>query len=200
MRGASIGDITVADIAKVRLAPPSGATPPVNVVRGGVVRFGMTRREAGGAEIVGYGTVPVEVAPVTAGAAVPASKSVGLFDARFSQAGNATLTGKGAGAIAVTVVPASDIAALAITVDAATGISRGAKTNVSVTATNATGDDLFGLSEVVALTSSTPNVCTLVQVKDAGDEVFSLTGRSAGSCELTATVGAVSAAATVTVQ
>ncbi|MCB9735209.1 MAG: hypothetical protein H6745_21705 [Deltaproteobacteria bacterium] len=190
--------ISVADIARVDLAPPEDAAPPVVVAQGGLVRFGLALSDAGGTLVLGYGAIPVTFTPADAGAAV-ASKSLGLYGARFSKTGDATLTGLGAEPVDVTVVPADAVTALTVAPEATT-MSLGGHVVVRVEGRDATGGRVFGLTDVVTVAATTAAVCTVAPTPTAGDLAVTVSARAHGACEVTATRGAVAASATITVQ
>ncbi|TNF36618.1 MAG: hypothetical protein EP329_05010 [Deltaproteobacteria bacterium] len=199
-------DLSVSDISKIVLLHPGRAlvpqTPPVRVAQGGTARFPFTLQSADARQLVGYGALPVEVAPSTAAAAVT-TDSTGLLSVDFDETGTVTLTPLGADPIEVTVVPATDITVLdfsAPDAGATRTVAVGQTTALVVEADNDLGEAILGLTGLGTTTTTTPEICTVAQAPLLGDAVFQVTGLKAGTCEVKAEYGALTASASVEVQ
>jgi len=109
-------DLAVNALARVTLLQPGRAlvpeSPPVRVAQGGTARFPFTLTDSNARQLIGYGPLPVEVAPAAAAAAATTT-SAGLLSVDFMEPGDVTLTPLGADPLTVTVVPVSDITRLA---------------------------------------------------------------------------------------
>lgn len=187
-------DLAVVDIARVDLAYPgkllSPATPPVSVLLGGTARFGVTLKAADDRLLVGYGAFPVTLSPETAAAAV-ATESTGHYAVRFDEAGAVTLSPEGGDALEVTVVPLDAVDALNVTLTGeATIFSVGERSAILVDARDEFNQPIFGLTGVLAVTTTTPSVCTVSQSHLLDDAAFELLGIAPGVCSVTATLGA----------
>jgi len=198
-------DLAVNDLAKVNLLYPSAvlvpASPPVSVAQGGSAHFPFTLLDSDARQLIGYGALPVDIAPTTA-AHTAASDSAGLLTVAFSDLGAVTLTPLGANALDVTVVPVSDITALSFTATdtSAAAIDVGKVTTVVVDGRNEANERILGLTGLVTVSTSTPAVCSVAQSVVLGDAVYQVTGLTAGSCAIAAALGALTATTSVEVR
>ncbi|PKN58428.1 MAG: hypothetical protein CVU56_06065 [Deltaproteobacteria bacterium HGW-Deltaproteobacteria-14] len=199
-------DLAVNALARVTLLQPGRAlvpeSPPVRVAQGGTARFPFTLTDSNARQLIGYGPLPVEVAPAAAAAAATTT-SAGLLSVDFMEPGDVTLTPLGADPLTVTVVPVSDITRLAFArADGSPtpSVASGGATTVIVEADNDAVEAILGLTGLVTVTTTTPTHCSVAQSAVLGDAVYQVTGLAAGTCEISATLGALSAATTVEVQ
>jgi len=200
-------DLTVSAISEITLLQPGRVlvplTPPVRVAQGGTARFPFTLKSSDGRQLVGYGQLPIDVTPESAAQAVD-TDSTGLLSVLFSELGAVTLTPSvGGGAVEVTVVAATDITGLdfaAPDAGATRTVEVGKTTALALEAENDLAEPVVGLTGLVTVTTSTPSVCSVAQSEILGDAVFQVTGLAAGTCEVEAGLGELSATASVTVQ
>ena len=201
--------LTVADLGRVDLTYPgpslAPATPPVRIAQGGTARFGFTLKDASARLLVGYGALPVTIAPTSAATEV-AGRSTGQWSARFDSLGLVTLAPLGGAPLEVTVVPAADITSLALAVGTASPgaapepIQVGATTSLLVEATTDLAERVLGLSGVVSVATLTPEVCGLEAAPLYGDAAYRLVGLTRGVCEVRADLGGLATTATLEVR
>ena len=199
-------DLAVNAIAKVTLLHPGRVlvpqSPPIRVAQGGRARFPFTLTDSNARQLIGYGPLPVDLAPTTAATAITTA-STGMLSVDFTETGDVTLTPLGATPLTVTVVPVSDITQLAFAREdsaATAAVASGAVTTLVVQADNDAAEAILGLTGLVTVATSTPTICSLAQSAVLGDAVYQVTGLAAGTCEISATLGALSATTTVEVQ
>ncbi|MCA9518449.1 MAG: hypothetical protein KC635_26120 [Myxococcales bacterium] len=201
--GGDTVDMSVAELAKVKLTYPGlllvPASPPIYVAEGGTAYFGVTLMDATSRTLVGYGQFPVTITPSSAGAA-KASTDVAHLAVTFTETGAVTLEPLGESALEVTVVPVTDIATLAFEVSAAQAITVNGSGLVVVRGEKDDASKVFGLSNLATVTATTPDTCRVEASPRLGDAVYTVYGKASGACALTATLGALSADATVTIQ
>lgn len=173
------------------------ADPPVAVLVGGEVRFGMDLFDDGRRMLIGYGDVPLTLDPPTAGTKV-ATRDVSHATVVFSTVGAASVTGQGDEALPLTVVARDALTALDLV-----GIGDQPLTAAGLFAVRgADGDDtpIFGLSGLVSVDTDDASVCTVVPQPTLGDTAYEVRAVAAGSCTVRATLDALEATATFDVQ
>jgi len=195
-------DVTVDELAKVdlnypgRLLVPDSPTPLG--IQGGTARFIMTLKNASDKNLVGFGAVPVTVAPTSGATAV--ARDIGYLEVTFNVPGTVTLTGQGDAALTMEVVPQSDLTALEWTGLDIANLPVGQKSVSILRGVVADGDKVVGVASVASVTTSDTSVCTIAPSPSLGEGLFTLTGVAAGECQVSATLGALAARQTVTIQ
>jgi hypothetical protein len=191
----------VRDLAEVDLRYPGllivPADPPVRVLVGGEVRFGMNLLDDNRRLLLGYGDVPLTLDPSTAGTTLP-SRDVGHATVVFSTVGEASVTGQGDEALPVTVVARDALADLDIV-----GIGDQPLTAAGVFAVRGADGDgapIFGLAGLVSVTTQDAAVCVAQARPSLGDTAYEVRVVAAGSCTVVATLDTFEATATFDVE
>lgn len=193
----------VAEPARVEMAytapDVSRATPPIPVLAGGTARMRMRRLDGMGRLLGGAALVlPVFVEPPNAGAVRIRPGDVDVVDVQFSRPGRGVLRFPGGGSLAVEVVDPGEVASFDVAaVDASSqarpldGVRVGTRQLVVVRALRSDATRLFGLVGSTMITTGTPDVCGVEDVSRwYADGVYLVEGKAAGTCALTASLGA----------
>ncbi|MCC6621010.1 MAG: hypothetical protein IT385_07130 [Deltaproteobacteria bacterium] len=195
-------DVTVDDLAKAdlnypgRLLVPDSPTPLG--LQGGTARFIMTLKNAANNNLIGYGDVPVEVAPT--GAATTTASAVGYLDVTFNVPGSLTITGQGDEALTMEVVAQADLTALEWTGLDIANLPAGEKSVAILRGVVADGDKVVGVASVATVTTNDASVCTVTPSPSLGEGLFTIEAIAAGECQVSATLGALADRQTLTIQ
>lgn len=191
-------DVTVKELSKVDLAYPGFLVPdnPKSLgVQGGTARFGTTLKDAAGAVLVGYGDVPVIIAP--SGAAVATSKEVGYLEVQFATTGSVDITGQGDDKLTMEVVPQSALTGLEWS--KLSDVKVGQITAGILRGVTADSEKVVGVASLATVTTTNPGICAVELAPNLGEGVFNVRGVSAGDCQIAATIGALAGRATFAV-
>lgn len=196
-------DVSVDTIAKVDLNLPGTIAPdnpPSKGLQGGTARFAMSLKNAAGKDLIGYGEVPVTVAPDGA-ATLAATQEVGGLSLTFATPGALTVTGQGDDALTVDVIASADLTGLTWKGFAEVPtLPVGGKTVGILRGANADGDTVVGAASLANVTTGDSAICSITANPRLGEGVFTLTAKAKGECQVIASLGALFGRATITVQ
>lgn len=179
------------DLARVR--------PPIPLLAGGTARMRMRRLDGMGRLLGGTALVlPVFVEPPSAGAVTIRPGDLDMVDVQFGRVGPGVLRFPGGGSLDVEVVDPSELSSFDVAaVDTSShagpleSVRVGARQLVVVRALRADATRLFGLVGSTMITTGTPELCEVEDVSRwYADGAYVIVGKAAGTCTLTASLGA----------
>ncbi len=194
-------DVTVKELAKVDLEYPGrllvSDNPKSLGLQGGTARFITTLKDAANQNLIGYGDLPVTVAPQ--GAATASSKDVGYLEVRFNTTGELTITGEGDEALTMEVVAQTDLTALEWTGLDIGNLGVGDQSVAILRGVTADGSKVVGVASLASVSTNAAGVCTVAPNPRLGEGLYTITAVGAGECEVSATLGALADRSTLTI-
>jgi len=201
--GEDLFDLTVVTASRVDLEHPGvlvSDNPPSKAVQGGTARFILKLRGADDKLAVGFGDVAATVTPTGAATVLP-SEDIGFLPVRFAAAGELTLQGANDTPLSVEVIPDSDVVALELKgLDAGSNLAVGGTLLGIVRGVTEDGSKVVGVASLAVVESSNPSVCTVTEAAKLGEGVYTVLGKAAGSCTVSATLGGRAARRDITVK
>ncbi|MBL8786893.1 MAG: hypothetical protein JNJ59_18455 [Deltaproteobacteria bacterium] len=201
--GEDLFDLTVVNATRIDLEHPGvlvSDNPPSKAVQGGTARFILKLRSADDKVAVGFGDVAATVAPTGAATVLP-SEDIGFLPVRFAAVGELTLQGANDTPLTVEVIPDADVVAIELK-----GLENGANLQVGgtllgiVRGVTEDGSKVVGIGSLAVVESSNPSVCTVTEAAKLGEGVYTVLGKAAGTCTVSATLGGRASRRDVTVK
>ncbi len=201
-RGEDAFDLTVVDLAKLDVAAPGALVPDSPASKGmvgGAARFFVTLRGANDRLAIGYGTLPITIAPAGAGTVDP-STATGYALIHFATEGNTTVTGQGDEPLAIEVVAQAAVTSLELKqAEGGTQLKLGGTTVTVLRGKTDLADTVVGVASLATIASSDTAICTVAPNLNLGEGTYIITGKAVGTCQVNATFGALTATLPVTV-
>jgi len=192
-RGDDVFDVRVVAVTKIDLQHPGvlvSDNPPSKGIVGGTARFIVALKSAAGESAVGFGQLDVTVAP-TGACQLLDSEDIGFAPVRFGVAGTATLTSLGDGPLTVDIVADADVTELDMVGPGAVNeLVAGRELAAILRGVTATGEKVVGVASLATVASSDPTVCTITPNEKLGEGAYLIVAKAAGSCRVSATLGA----------
>jgi len=197
-RGLAELTVGVAEPTRVELRyePRDGEVSSPGFLVGGTARFSMVQRDAAGRLLSGHGApVPVHVDPPGAAVVSIREGDTEHADVRFDRGGEITLRPLGGAAVSGEAVEATDehVSIDLVMLDEAGGatplemVPPGERRLLLLSVTHDDGRRLFGLIGRTSLSSTTTDVCDVVNAEQwHTDGVYELRSDAAGGCVLEA--------------
>ena len=197
-------EVVASDLAVVELKYPgpmlSTVSPPIAIPQGGTGVFQMSMKDANGRGLIGYGTPPVTMEPATS-ASVVSSKDVAHANITFTALGDVKLKPMGGSELTITVIAKVDVKTVDLTVwGSATSVDIGKDALFVLGATATSGTTVAGLNGLAAVTSKTPDICTITENRALGDGAYVVRGLKAGTCTVDATMDTLTSSASIEVK
>lgn len=182
--------LEVREVAKLDLSYPgflgTEHEPPVQVLEGGIASFTMRLEDSTGAILIGYGAVPLAIAPPAAASFQP-GRGVGHARIAFDELGAVTVTGLEDEPLDLVVVPLSDVHALVLNGLLDTSLEDSLV--FTVVATDVSEAEIYGLEGVAEVVSDTPDTCDVQSNASLGDTAYEVTAVADGECTVRAELG-----------
>jgi hypothetical protein len=194
-------EVSADTLGKVDLKHPGllvSDNPPSKAVVGGTVRFFASLATSSQKALVGFGALPIEVAPMGS-ATIEANEELGSALIRFGTEGTVTLTGEGDEPLAVDVVTTTAIVDLTFGLGTEFTLREGEVGMLKLRGVTGDGSSVVGVASLAAVTTSTPGLCDVSPNPKLGEGVYKVSSKAVGDCLVSGTLGSLSTTAKFTI-
>lgn len=201
VRGTDRFDVTVVAVAKVDLSHPgviASDNPPSKGIVGGTARFIVSLKSSSNQAAIGIGQIMAVPEPTTAMAVLEA-ESIGFLPVRFIAPGTATLTGTGDDPLTVEIVADADVTALDLNVANVDRAVVGVNVGAVLRGLTLANEKVVGVASLAQVGTDDAAICTIVPNDQLGEGAYLIVPKAAGTCRVTATLGARAGSAELTV-
>ncbi len=198
--GEDVFEINTAALGKVDLSHPGvlvSDNPPSKAIVGGSARFFVKLKDQDNNNLVGFGAMPIEFEPAN-GATILDNEELGTVVVRFPTEGSVTLTASGDEPLTVEVIPTTDLVDLTFGNNSQT-VQNGQVGALKLRGLTADASTVVGVASLAAVTTSTPEKCDIEPNPKLGEGAYRVVSKDLGDCLVTATLGALSAEASITI-
>ncbi len=192
VRGTDVFDVTVVAVAKVDISHPgviASDNPPSKGIVGGTARFIVSLKTSSNQAAVGIGQLAAVSDPTTAMAVLEA-EHIGFLPVRFIAPGTAALIGTGDEPLAIEIVADADVTALDLNVANVDRAIVGVNVAAVLRGLTLANEKVVGVASLAQVSSADEAICTIVPNDQLGEGAYLVVPKAAGTCRVSATLGA----------